>query len=588
MFSSTQISEKIAVIKFGSSVLPDISSIPNAVHEVYQYLRIGYKVLVIVSAIGNATNDLIATSSQVFDDPYSIPPSHAFAELLATGETAAASIFTISLHRIGIPALKLDHSYLQTKGSYVDAEPYIFQTARILNLFEKACVLVLPGFVGINQEGSLTLLGRGGSDFSAIFAAWSLKAAICAIYKDTDGIFNIDPGITTTALPYRTITYADCLRIPYPVIQHKAIKFARTKHYTFTVKSLSSTQGTRVGAEKSLLGQTRRTHRFKVILFGLGTVGLGVYHYLLDNTDLFEIVGIGVKDLSKHRYLQISEAIISDNLQEIITRDCDVIIELIGGIEASEQLVTQALLQKRHVITANKALIAAKGQYLSHLAVCYNAKLLYSATVAGSIPILEILRLFNTANVRSKIQSITGILNGTSNFILDKIREGQSLIEAIKSAQKAGFSEADPSLDLNGTDAAQKLQILARHAFNQELSNITVEGIQNIKEDFVRRDDQKNIVRLVACCELKNGALEASVKPNVLADSHPLAHVVDANNCILIQTVIGEVITLHGKGAGRWPTAEAVYADLLHLVLNCQAEDTSTDQHDSVHASLQI
>jgi homoserine dehydrogenase len=572
----------IVVIKLGSSILPDITAIPNAIHEVYQYYSAGNKVVVVISAMGKTTDKLIDFSQQVLDDPYAIPQPQALAELLATGEIAAAALFTLALDRAGIPAYKLDHKYLQTEGSLLDSEPQTLQKKLILNLFKQYSVLVIPGFIGENQQGSLALLGRGGSDFSAVFIAHSLNAKQCIIYKDTNGIFNQDPNIDKLgALPYQTITYNDCLQIAYPVIQRKAVKFAKAKQFSFIVKTLASKQGTTVGAPHSVLGINKNVRKLKIIVLGLGTVGFGVYQHLSANENLFEIVGIGIQDKIKHEHLRISKNIISTNLTEIITRECDVVIELLGGIEPSKHLITQALLQGRQVITANKALIAQHGLYLSQIAAYSKVNLLFSSAVAGSLPIIETVQRFKKNPIEYSIQSITGILNGTSNFILDRIRAGEGYDEAIKSAQIAGFSEADPSLDLDGTDALHKIIILARLAFNQEALNITIEGIQNINADYVRNEAKKNhFVRLVASCELKNNVCHASIKLCSLSNKHPLAHIPEANNAVLIRLTNGEMIELHGKGAGRWPTAEAVFADLLHLFHNSQKEIIKQTQPD--------
>lgn len=567
---------KLAVLKFGSSVLPDVNAFANAVHEVYQYLRVGYKVLVVVSAIGKTTDDLISTANHLINDPHTTPPAQALAYLLATGELAASSLFTIALDRAGIPAYKLDHRCLQTNDSYLDAIPLVLKTELIKNLFKQYSVVIIPGFIGTNSDNSITLLGRGGSDFSALFAAAELNADQCILYKDTAGIFNHDPKLAIiNTKPYQTITYDDCLQLAYPVVQCKAIKFAKKRKLRFYIKTINNRQQTLVGAETSQLSHSIPIKKLRIVLLGLGTVGFGVYQHLIANSHLFEIVGIAVKNLAKHRQHQISETIISTNINEVIARDCDVVIELIGNVEISKQLITHALLQKRHVITANKALLAKYGDELAIIAAQLNVKLVYSAAVAGSVPVLENLIHLKKYNNQT-IQSISGILNGTSNFILDNVRQGKSLSESIKTAQAAGFAEADPSLDINGTDAAQKLKILAKYAFNQEPKNINVAGIENINEDFIHNETKKNkFVRLIAECELIDGNLIGNVKPHSLTASHPLAHVNGADNCIVIKQTDGKLITLRGKGAGRWPTAESVYADLIALFLHEETESNT-------------
>lgn len=558
---------KIAVIKFGSSVLTAVADIPAAIHETYQYLREGYKVLVVISAIGHTTDELVNLNSQIFNDPKIVPQPRAYAELLSAGETIAAALFTIALDHAGVPALKLDHRCLQTVGSVTDAQPQQFDKEKITQLFNQYAVLVMPGFIGCNVADAITLLGRGGSDFSAVFAAWSLKAERCILYKNTDGIFDQDPEAeNVVARRYQTLSYTDCLKIPYPVVQHKALQFAQEKNFAFVVKALGSSQGTYIGNVTALAEKQNTNRKLKIILLGLGTVGFGVYRNLLASSDRFEIVGIGIKNPVKHAHHEIPSQIISNNIDEILSRECDVVVELIGEPALSQQLIIDALRKRRHVVTANKCLIAEKGAYLSELAAEQGVKLFYSAAVAGAVPVLETVAALKKINDKQVIKSITGILNGTCNFILDKVSQGETFVAAIKLAQTAGFAEADPSLDINGLDAAQKLTIISRWAFNQKLEKLDVCGIEHLDEKTVQtaaKNDQ--VVKLVAHCTWDQHGVQASVKPVFLPRMHRLASVSGENNCILIQTLQDEIIELHGKGAGRWPTAEAVYADLLDL-----------------------
>ena len=556
---------RTAVIKLGSSVLATDAEITQAVHEVYRYLRNGYKVLVVISAIGNTTDKLEARAKQLINDSTVEPDHHAFAELLATGETIAASLFAIALNNAGIPAKKLNHDCLQTVGPVLDAEPHKLRKNRILKLFEQYPVLVLPGFIGLSKEKSVTLLGRGGSDFTAVYVAWSLAADECVLYKDTNGIYTQDPEkYGYTVLRYKMLSYADCLKISYAVIQHKAIKFAQERHFNFTVKKLNCQDGTLIGGESTLYPHSSRLtqSKLKVALFGLGTVGYGLYQNLLATSEHFEIIGIGVKNLNKH--LDIPSTLISDDYQTILARDCDIVIELIGDPLIAERLITQALAQGRHVVTANKFLLAEKGLQLNQFANAHGVKLLYSAAVAGSVPILETLACLAKKNIKS----ITGILNGTCNYILEKVSLGESLTDAIQAAQTAGFAEADPTLDISGIDAAQKLTIIARHAFGKELKHFEIQGIQDIDATLVAEHAKNNqIIKLLAHVKYDQGILHASVKPQAIPNTDFLAKIDGANNAILIETAEGEYFHIHGKGAGRWPTAEAVYADLLDLAL---------------------
>ncbi len=565
---TSTIQEKIAVLKLGSSVLPHIGAINNAIHEVYRYLREGYKVLVVISAFKDKTDELIKQTHQILDHSNNEPLHAEFAELLATGETESASLFTIGLDKAGIKAKKLSHSCLKTSGHLLDSTPIEIDTHLINHLFKKYAVLVLPGFIGSNSDSNLTLLGRGGSDYTAVFAAYHLSATKCVLYKDTHGIFDKDPNLyKNTARCYADITFEDCLKIEHPVIQHKAINFCKQHQFKFEVKAIHHIGHTQVGSNKTKLKEKSNTpKKINVILLGLGTVGLGVYKHLEENKDHFNIVGICVKNIKKYLEIGINPELLSNDIQSILLRECDVVIELIGGVTLPHEIITQSIRKNRHIITANKALIAQQGKNLFELATYYGVHIFYSAAVAGSIPILENLAQFNKNHPKITIKSVIGILNGTCNFVLEKITEGHQISEALKIAQNLGFAEKDATLDLNGDDVAQKISIISQEAFGQAPDIISVLGIQHLTEKQV--NDEKNrgkIIRLIAHCHKTKKGIEVDVRPLALDLEHPLAGVRYENNAVLIHTEHDDLIRLEGKGAGRWPTAESVYADLLAL-----------------------
>ncbi|MDF3054787.1 MAG: aspartate kinase, homoserine dehydrogenase [Gammaproteobacteria bacterium] len=574
---------KIAVIKFGASVLSEIEDIPKAVHEVYYYLRRGYKVLVVISAIGDTTDQLNYAAQIVMDDETGVPLTEEFAELLATGETNAACLFTISLDRVGIAAKKIHHQCLTTQGSILNATPKSLDKDIIFRLFARYSVLVLPGSIGCNTDKHTTLLGRGGSDFTALFIASRLKADICVFYKDTDGIYDRDPNTEKdVARRYALLNYTDAFKIPEGVIQHKALKFAQAKQIPFCVKSLVNTYATLVSSQPSSFSSIKNRHRHKlrVVLCGLGTVGLGIYKHLINHHELFEVVGVVVNDLEKNTRHQLPDGLISNDWKAVLARGCHVVIELIGGIEIPEAIIKRSLIQGCHVITANKALIAEKGLALSELAAQNKVQLLYSAAVGGAIPILENLRHLKNSTQTSQITSITAVLNGTCNFVLDKVNEGKTIQDAVHLAKILGFAESDPDYDLNGLDAQQKTHLISRIAFGKDPDNLEVAGIQHLNEQIIRSAKKKGkVIRLVASCELeKNDRVRAKISPIELDLTHPLAQVSGEENSILVHTANDKVIQWRGKGAGRWPTAESVFADLLDLSLCLRDQPPLSDR----------
>lgn len=293
----------------------------------------------------------------------------------------------------------------------------------------------------------------------------------------------------------------------------------------------------------------------RVTLLGLGTVGLGVFHLLEAQADCFEVAGIAVRDPKRHP--EAPDELLSTDLQEVLNIPSDVVVELIGGLEPATDLIRAALESGRDVVTANKEVIAHHGIRLEKQASDCRARLYYSASVCGQIPIIETVQRAG----RKSVRYIQGIVNGTTNYVLDHLSSGCSFAEAVRAAQEAGFAEADPTKDLDGSDAACKLSILARIALGVDVHPDRIErrGIYG----FDAKSAQG--IRLVAECRLTKTGVRAEVGPRKLPVDHPLASVRGEFNRVLIGFDGLPPVVLTGKGAGRWPTAQAVLADLVQL-----------------------
>ncbi|HEV2843702.1 MAG TPA: homoserine dehydrogenase, partial [Thermoanaerobaculia bacterium] len=229
------------------------------------------------------------------------------------------------------------------------------------------------------------------------------------------------------------------------------------------------------------------------------------------------------------------------------------------------ELIVQALESGRHVVTANKALLASEGRNLSNLASSKRVSLLYSASVGGALPALEAVRRVSAGG---RIRAVAGVLNGTCNFVLDRCAAGASFAEAVTLARDAGYAEADPTLDLDGSDAAQKLSLLAREAFGEDLPWVGIprHGIDTLDSRAVADAARRGrVVRLVASCERTDTGLRASVQPLDLPPDHAFARASGAGNALGIEMEGGHLIRIAARGAGRWPTTEAVLADLIDL-----------------------
>ena len=555
-------SHKIIVLKFGHSILKSEADIPQVIAETYLYLRQQYKILVVVSALGNTTNELSEQIKNIFPDGMSDAPVESLANLLGSGEIISSNLVTIGFNQAGIHAYNLTHEVIKTNGDILDAVPIWLDTNKINQLFNSYDVLVLPGFIGVNENKQTTLLGRGGSDFSAIFIAQNLATGSCILYKDSSGIVDDINLSLEEQRVYSQVSYNHCLRISNQVIQHKALEYARDHKQTLIVKNIySSNQSVINGLEEFTFNSRQELKKTKIVLLGLGTVGLGVFHKLLKNNRFFEIVGIGVKNLDKHQHHGIDNEILSNDVNEILSRDYDVLIELVGGIQAKDFIIN-ALQNKKHVVTANKLVIAEFFDELHSIAIENNVSLKYSAAVAGVVPVLEMITNLRKKNVT--ITEISGILNGTSNFILNNVDKGVLLKDAIKIAQDKGYAESDPTLDINGMDALHKIKIISFLAFSQKPDKILVEGLEQL-ENFP--ENKALVTKLIATSKIIEGKLIVQVQLGQLDPKNILAAVTDANNCVIIKTNDNKELILQGRGAGRWPTAIAVYADILDLSL---------------------
>ncbi len=315
--------------------------------------------------------------------------------------------------------------------------------------------------------------------------------------------------------------------------------------------------------------------KIKIGLLGCGTVGQGVYKLinlnktkyvsLLEGTEL-EIIKILVNDIKKERKDIPLSLLTLDPYEIINNKEIDVVIEVIGGTTNAEKYITEAIKNGKHIITANKDLMATKGQNILELGNKYAKLVKYEASVAGAIPIISTIKENLVSN---QITKVMGIINGTTNFILTKMfTEGKSLENVLKEAQDLGYAESDPTSDVEGLDAARKIAILASIAFNRRvtLSDVYVEGITKISVDDINYAKQfKSTIKLLGIAILKDNAIEVRVYPTLLPLSHPLAKVDNEYNAVYLEGNAFGDLTLIGKGAGGLPTASAVVADLLNI-----------------------
>jgi len=312
----------------------------------------------------------------------------------------------------------------------------------------------------------------------------------------------------------------------------------------------------------------------RVAVLGAGSVGSQVADQLLTHGPELssrigaglELVGVAVRDLDAPRDTVIPRELLTTDAESLVV-GADVVIELMGGLEPARTLILKALNAGADVITANKALLATHGPELFDAAAQVGAQLYYEAAVGGAIPIIRPLR---DSLAGDRVTRILGIVNGTTNFILDRMDTvGESLEEALATATELGYAEADPTADIEGYDAAQKAAILASLAFHTRipLESVHREGITSIShEQVVAARKAGYVVKLLAICDRvdgENGGVSARVHPALVPLDHPLAAVHGANNAVFVEAEAAGPLMFYGAGAGGIQTASAVLGDVV-------------------------
>ena len=308
--------------------------------------------------------------------------------------------------------------------------------------------------------------------------------------------------------------------------------------------------------------------KIKIGLVGLGTVGSGVFK-TLKNFQYIEIVKIAVKNINKPRDIAgLDNSILTDNPFEIATNpDIDILVELIGGIEPAFDIIKTAIENGKHIVTANKELLAKKGKELFDFAESHNRVVLYEAAIAGGIPLIMPIKTILAGN---KIDKIEAIVNGTTNYILTKMDvQGASYSDVLKEAQELGYAEADPTGDVEGFDAAYKIATLATITFKKRINidKIYREGITHIRpQDMKAANDLGYKIKLIASGRMdKDGRADVRVHPMLVSKNTSLAHTDYVTNAVSLSGhPIGD-ITLSGPGAGEFPTASSVVGDILSI-----------------------
>lgn len=522
----------LKVLKFGSSVLRTTADLPNVAGEIYRQARYGDRVIAVVSALGDETDELIAIGQEVAGGVScaSLP------DIVSIGEEKAAALLKIACERIGLAArlCRAEEVGIETVGEPMAAAPISLGDAFKRRSAITEEVLIVPGYVGIDVEGTRSLLGRGGSDFSAIFIAGETGADLVRLYKDVDGVYDKDPRTQGEQIHrFDEVSWADCLTLARPLLQPSAVAYAQSRKLCIEVAAIGSATPTVVSGRTLAPRPSAARRPLRLAVAGSKRL-VDCLHKRLEHDPNFQIVAL----------------------------DCDVLVDLTSDEDIGMALCRGQLDRGADVVSANTAVLANHYRELSSVAARSGARLLYSATVGGSTPALETLA---RAKRHAPVRCVTAILSGTVNFLLDEIAAATPFRIALERAQERGFAEKDAADDVSGKDAARKLRIMAMALAGDQERDIAVS---------VEALDAPLLGRIIASGERWVQLSTLRDVDGVITGSigfKPARRVVDIvipeqeGNAVAVEDANGHVWTASGRGAGGWPTIEAVIADLYEI-----------------------
>ena len=548
------------VLNFGQSVLRSLDDYTRAAEEIYRHYRQGQNVVAVTSAQGDQSDMLMAEARRIG------PGERAknLGELLQLGERRSAALLSLALERIGVGAFVRQARDLGLKaksGEGGRGELTEMDVAQLQADLKVHDIIVMPGYVGIGENDRPVLLGDGGADFTALYVAQKLGTR-ALLLKDVDGVYARDPKEAGDApLRYSKISWDEAMERAGVLIDPKALKFAKANKFSFEVGAPGRSDYTVVGSRSAKPAAPKEPKRLRVAMMGLGVVGGGVYRRLKDYPERFEIVKILTRDPAKYVAQKYPEALLTDDFDELVAAEPDVFVDVAGSVEPALSRTLRMLGEGVHVVSANKQAIAAGGQELIDFAKAQGVELRFSAAAGGGMPILEMME-----RERGRVASVEALLNGTSNYILDRITAGVAYADALQEAQDLGFAEADPTDDVDGNDAAAKIRLVALVGFGEEveMDSIRRETIRDFDRETVNgkwkrvarvwRDD---VTGFHAALELRDLSPNAFLAKAEAEEAHAIVEFTD-----------GDAYQLRGKGAGRWPTTASVVADLFDVALS--------------------
>ncbi|RZJ93737.1 MAG: homoserine dehydrogenase [Brevundimonas sp.] len=552
-------SPEVVVMKFGSSVLVDPADAPKVASDIYAEVRRGRRVVAVVSALAGETDRLLGEARALgLAHDNSLLPAY-----VVQGEERSSALVALACDRVGLSAatLSVRDLGLVAEGPREHARPVSLDRAALDQALLKHEVVVVPGFGALSPAGDVVLLGRGGSDLTALFLAAELDLDSVQLVKDVDGLYDRDPNVHPDARRYDQASWAEAKALGGGLVQPDALDLAEARRLKVEVRNYLDGHRTVVGPVGAPPKAAPPHRRLRVAVAGCGVVGGGALARLLVDPRL-DVVGVLVRDPSKPRDVpgasdaRLASLLVSDP-DALLARDPDIVLEALSEAAAGHAVIRAALSRGVDVATANKQAVSADPAGLLALAEANGARLLWSASVGGGAPMVEAVR---AARADAPVVAFEAVLNGTVNFMLARLGEGAAFDQALAEARTAGFAEEDPSSDLEGLDALAKVRLLAFEAF----------GLMPDEADIPR--DVLNPAALppagarqVCRCELKDGKLVAAVRL-VSGPLDPLfAELKGEGNALKVVSQDGSAVRRRGRGAGRWATAESLLADLSDL-----------------------
>jgi len=542
----------VIVLNFGHSVLRSLDDYTEAASEIYRHYRQGQNVVAVTSAQGDQTDMLMAEARQIGPEG----AAKNLPELIQLGERRSAALLALALERIGAPAFVRQARDLGLKARH--ATLIDLNIDQLEDDLKNHDIVVMPGHVAIGEKDRTVLLTEGGADMTAIYVAKRLGIK-ATLLKDVEGVFDHDPKSSGPAPKrYDRISYADARIKAEPLVSPKALDFAEEHKIEFDIGKPGIPSYTIIGGLTGSLSPIPKPKKLRVAMLGCGIVGGGVYRRIKANSDRFEMAKIMVRNTDKYIDQGYKPEELTTDIADIIASKPDIFIDVSGPIDPALDHCKTMIENGIHVVSANKQAIAAGGQDLIDFAKDNGAQLMFSSAAGGGMPVLEMC-----IRERGRITRVEALLNGTTNYMLGEISAGKSYAEALKDAQDKGFAEADPSGDVNGSDAAAKIRLVALLGFGE---NITLDDIpRDTIENFAPVTPPKGAMKRIATCWKDMNGFSSKLELKDLSLNNFIAQADGEEAHAIFYFDDGDQYKIRGKGAGRWPTTESVMADLFDI-----------------------